>query len=44
VNPNVRFEDVVGNEDAKRLLKEAVVLPLKYPQFFSGNQWDVEVK
>ena len=31
-NPNVRWEDIVGLEDAKRLLKEAVVMPIKYPQ------------
>eukprot|EP00697_Spironema_sp_BW2_P011224 gnl/Spiro4/26840_TR13343_c0_g1_i1.p1 gnl/Spiro4/26840_TR13343_c0_g1~~gnl/Spiro4/26840_TR13343_c0_g1_i1.p1 ORF type:complete len:523 (+),score=115.72 gnl/Spiro4/26840_TR13343_c0_g1_i1:48-1616(+) len=35
-NPNVRWTDVVGLDDAKRLLKEAVVMPLKYPQFFTG--------
>lgn len=33
-NPNVTFEDIVGLNDAKRLLKEAVMLPLKYPHFF----------
>lgn len=30
-NPNVRFENIVGLEEAKRLMKEAVILPLKYP-------------
>jgi katanin p60 ATPase-containing subunit A1 len=35
-NPNVRFTDIVGLETAKGLLKEAVLLPLKYPQFFTG--------
>jgi SpoVK/Ycf46/Vps4 family AAA+-type ATPase len=35
-NPNVRWRDVVGLDDAKRLLKEAVVMPVKYPQFFHG--------
>jgi len=35
-NPNVTFEDIVGLDDAKRLLKEAVLLPLKYPQLFRG--------
>eukprot|EP00297_Palpitomonas_bilix_P007418 CAMPEP_0113872058 /NCGR_PEP_ID=MMETSP0780_2-20120614/2990_1 /TAXON_ID=652834 /ORGANISM="Palpitomonas bilix" /LENGTH=485 /DNA_ID=CAMNT_0000857523 /DNA_START=77 /DNA_END=1534 /DNA_ORIENTATION=+ /assembly_acc=CAM_ASM_000599 len=35
-NPNVRWEDVVGNDKAKRLLKEAVVMPIKYPQLFTG--------
>jgi len=33
----VTFEDIVGLDDAKRLLKEAVLLPLKYPQLFRGK-------
>jgi katanin p60 ATPase-containing subunit A1 len=32
----VSWSDVVGLENAKRLLKEAVVLPVMYPQFFTG--------
>ncbi|XP_004074918.1 katanin p60 ATPase-containing subunit A-like 2 isoform X1 [Oryzias latipes] len=35
-NPNVRWEDIIGLEDAKRLVKEAVVYPIKYPQLFTG--------
>ncbi|ETW09097.1 hypothetical protein, variant [Aphanomyces invadans] len=35
-NPNVHWDDVVGLADAKRLLKEAVVMPSKYPQLFKG--------
>jgi len=35
-NPNVRFHDIVGLDDAKRLLKEAVLMPLKYPHLFTG--------
>ena len=35
-NPNVKFSDIVGLDDAKRLLKEAVMLPLKYPYLFTG--------
>lgn len=35
-NPNVRWDDVVELHDAKRLLKEAVVMPIKYPQLFTG--------
>jgi hypothetical protein len=35
-NPNVRWDDVVELHDAKRLLKEAVVMPIKYPQIFTG--------
>ena len=36
VNPNVRWDAVAGLADAKRLLKEAVVHPIKYPQLFQG--------
>mmetsp|Transcript_16770 Transcript_16770/g.38249 ORF Transcript_16770/g.38249 Transcript_16770/m.38249 type:complete len:509 (-) Transcript_16770:5-1531(-) len=35
-NPDVRWADIASNEDAKRLLKEAVVLPVKYPSLFQG--------
>lgn len=35
-NPNVRWTDVVELPDPKRLLKEAVVMPVKYPQLFTG--------
>lgn len=35
-NPNVRWNDVAGLDEAKKLLKEAVVMPVKYPQFFHG--------
>ncbi|KAJ9521218.1 hypothetical protein QJQ45_022945, partial [Haematococcus lacustris] len=35
-NPNVRWEDIAGLDTAKRLLKEAVVQPLKYPELFTG--------
>ena len=35
-NPNVTFDQIVGLSDAKRLLREAVLLPLKYPHFFQG--------
>lgn len=35
-NPEVAWTTIVGLNHAKRLLKEAVVMPLKYPQFFTG--------
>lgn len=36
-NPQVAFDDVVGLEQAKEALKEAVILPVKFPQLFQGN-------
>lgn len=30
-NPNVHWDDIAGLEESKRLIKEAVVFPLKYP-------------
>ncbi|KAM9425774.1 katanin p60 ATPase-containing subunit A-like 2 [Pholidichthys leucotaenia] len=35
-SPNVRWKDIIGLEDAKRLVKEAAVYPIKYPQLFTG--------
>uniref|UniRef100_A0A8C4ZES0 Katanin p60 ATPase-containing subunit A1 n=1 Tax=Gadus morhua TaxID=8049 RepID=A0A8C4ZES0_GADMO len=35
-NPNIKWEDIADLGDAKRLLKEAVVLPMWMPQFFRG--------
>lgn len=36
--PNVKWEDVAGLEGAKALLKEAVILPIKFPQLFTGKR------
>ncbi|TLS30957.1 hypothetical protein PpBr36_03857 [Pyricularia pennisetigena] len=36
--PNVKWEDVAGLESAKESLKEAVLLPIKFPSFFSGKR------
>ncbi|XLR62152.1 hypothetical protein S83_012824 [Arachis hypogaea] len=35
-SPGVRWDDVVGLTEAKRLLEEAVVLPLWMPEYFQG--------
>jgi vacuolar protein-sorting-associated protein 4 len=35
--PNVKWEDVAGLDAAKKLLKEAVILPVKFPQLFVGS-------
>ncbi|XP_069602622.1 katanin p60 ATPase-containing subunit A-like 2 isoform X3 [Ranitomeya imitator] len=35
-NPNVRWDDIIGLDAAKRLVKEAVVYPIRYPQLFTG--------
>ncbi|KAI0235974.1 Katanin p60 ATPase-containing subunit A-like 2 [Lamellibrachia satsuma] len=35
-DPDVRWDDIIGLENAKRLVKEAVVYPIKYPQLFTG--------
>lgn len=32
-NPNVMFNVIAGLDAAKRVLKEAVVMPVKYPQY-----------
>lgn len=36
--PNVKWEDVAGLESAKEALKEAVILPIKFPQLFTGKR------
>lgn len=33
---DVQWDSIKGLENAKRLLKEAVVMPIKYPQYFTG--------
>lgn len=35
--PNVKWTDVAGLEGAKEALHEAVIFPVKYPQFFHGK-------
>lgn len=36
--PNVRWDDVAGLEGAKSALKEAVILPIKFPHMFTGKR------
>ncbi|KAI9184388.1 Katanin p60 ATPase-containing subunit A-like 2 [Blastocladiella emersonii ATCC 22665] len=33
-NPNVRFADIAGLDVAKRLIREAIVFPIRYPELF----------
>ena len=35
-NPNTKWEDIADLHEAKRLLEEAVVLPMWMPDFFTG--------
>lgn len=35
-NPNVKWDDIIGLDNAKRTIKEAVVYPIKYPALFTG--------
>ena len=35
-NPNVSFKDIVGLDTAKNIIEEALLWPMKYPQFFTG--------
>ncbi|CAD7948722.1 unnamed protein product [Amoebophrya sp. A25] len=36
--PNVRWSDIAGLEGAKNLLQETVILPVKFPQLFTGKR------
>ncbi|KAK4195301.1 P-loop containing nucleoside triphosphate hydrolase protein [Triangularia verruculosa] len=36
--PNVSWDDVAGLEQAKEALKEAVLLPIKFPHLFQGKR------
>ena len=35
--PNVKWEDVAGLVEAKKSLHEALIMPIKFPGFFTGN-------
>lgn len=36
--PDIKWEDVAGLEGAKEALKEAVILPIKFPHLFTGKR------
>lgn len=36
--PNVQWSDVAGLHQAKEALKEAVILPIKFPHLFTGKR------
>ncbi|KAK9174535.1 ATPase family associated with various cellular activities (AAA) family protein [Cryptosporidium meleagridis] len=36
-SPNVSWDDIIGLEQAKTSLKEAVILPAKFPELFQGK-------
>lgn len=38
IKPNVPWSNIAGLEGAKDALKEAVVLPVRFPQLFTGNR------
>jgi len=35
-NPQVKFDDIAELNDAKNILKEAVILPIMIPDYFKG--------
>ena len=36
--PNIKWSDVAGLAAAKEALKEAVILPIKFPHLFTGKE------
>jgi len=35
-NPQVKFDDIAELDEAKRILQEAVLLPILMPEYFKG--------
>lgn len=42
-NPNIHWDDIADLQEAKRLLEEAVVLPMWMPDFFKGTEYQERV-
>ena len=36
--PNVKWDDVAGLRKAKDALKEAVIMPMRFPEIFTGSR------
>ena len=36
--PNISWDDVAGLDQAKKVLQEAVILPIKHPEVFIGQR------
>jgi vacuolar protein-sorting-associated protein 4 len=36
--PNIKWTDVAGLETAKDMLQETIIMPIKYPQLFTGKR------
>lgn len=35
-DPEIKWHTIQGNDDAKEILKESVILPLQHPELFNG--------
>jgi vacuolar protein-sorting-associated protein 4 len=38
LKPNIKWDDVGGLDQAKKVLQEAVILPIKFPEVFIGQR------
>lgn len=36
--PNIKWEDVAGLDQAKKVFQEAIILPMKFPEVFIGQR------